>query len=1136
MKLLQIEIENIASVKSFQLDFTQEPIASSRVFLICGEMGTGKTTLLDSICLALYGTTPRLEQAGRERLDYGEKNEISSKDPRHLLRRGAKSAYVKLVFENDEGICYTATWSVSRNRNGNLNLAERSLTDGNQVFTKDIQTAVNQAVGLDFDQFCRTTMLAQGQFTQFLKSPDDKKSEILEKLTNTGIYGEVGAMVATLTSEKKKAYEDQHSKVQGFQLLSAEELAQLKAQIAEEEIQIQERKKVWEEAKQKHEWLQHFNQLSDKVKKLEIRKEDARRKQEEPIVLEEKHLVKDWRLSTQAVEWKRLLEEDERKLKDLQERTGKGRQLLQELLNGTAFERKKIADLHQQKKDVELQLQEEHPRKALYEQFQVIKEKLDNAANKIKENAENQSVLTEKQEQLPQLEKQVEELRSKCTQTEELVKKQNGVIADKELELKSLNQEGLLAESQKLKQEISQLNEAENLAQRLESVMQLHQAVAVELQELQQKIKDKNTEKQQFAEELQRCQESYNQAKSLFDAAKLRVGDEARFLRSQLKKGDTCPVCGHQIQQDLLEEELHKLFEPYEKDLQEKETALTAVNSSLLATEKLLHQYKDDDYPKKFKEKEIAEKQQNIVYQSLIEICKTVSYPQVLTAEIEAVNLLKLWLQEQLQSKQQQSETNEQKLNEVVAKQQQWSELKNQLTDLLERKGKLEGECAEQTKIKDSHLLTVKHLTEQIEKTKKESDMLVKEVDVLMQGTEWQEAWRHNPHTFVSALGDKVLYYNSLIQKKENLLKQVETTEQALERVVDSEEKVRAIWPEWLDIQSNEEIEIQDLEKEWGRLAMAASNLRTQLDNVQQDKQAREKDLQSFLAQHPDISAERLAQMLVYSISQIDAIEQKHKQMQEELQSLGGALAGKQQELEQHTAKKPQSILPEDTEEVLAQQDKQYGNEYQQMVEICARKKGALEVDEKNREKVAVEAKKEEEMKADSEYWSQLNTLFGKDGGKAFRNIAQSCLLGNLLVGANAYLQQLDKRYQLDHVPGTLTISLRDCYQPGVQSPVAGLSGGESFLVSLSLALALSAVSKKGLNIDTLFIDEGFGTLGSGEIDRVVSLLERLQETRGKRVGIISHINYLRDRIPVHIEASRIDSSSSQLRVVDTTR
>ena len=142
--------------------------------------------------------------------------------------------------------------------------------------------------------------------------------------------------------------------------------------------------------------------------------------------------------------------------------------------------------------------------------------------------------------------------------------------------------------------------------------------------------------------------------------------------------------------------------------------------------------------------------------------------------------------------------------------------------------------------------------------------------------------------------------------------------------------------------------------------------------------------------------------------------------------------------------------------------------------------------------------------------------------------------LKELLAGANFYLQRLTDRYELECQAGSLTILLRDFHQGGSARPACTLSGGESFLVSLSLALGLSSLSRQSLSVDTLFIDEGFGTLSSDYLNTVMDTLEKLHQMGGKKVGIISHVEGLKERIKTQIQVRRIDSSRSEIKVVNT--
>ncbi len=125
----------------------------------------------------------------------------------------------------------------------------------------------------------------------------------------------------------------------------------------------------------------------------------------------------------------------------------------------------------------------------------------------------------------------------------------------------------------------------------------------------------------------------------------------------------------------------------------------------------------------------------------------------------------------------------------------------------------------------------------------------------------------------------------------------------------------------------------------------------------------------------------------------------------------------------------------------------------------------------------------------------------------------------------------LSDRYTLKVVPGTFVIMLEDAYQGYTSRSAATISGGESFLVSLSLALALSDIGGR-LAVDTLFIDEGFGTLSGEPLRKAVDTLRSLHAASGRHVGIISHVEELRERIPVQIRLSRSsDSSSSIIRI-----
>ena len=179
------------------------------------------------------------------------------------------------------------------------------------------------------------------------------------------------------------------------------------------------------------------------------------------------------------------------------------------------------------------------------------------------------------------------------------------------------------------------------------------------------------------------------------------------------------------------------------------------------------------------------------------------------------------------------------------------------------------------------------------------------------------------------------------------------------------------------------------------------------------------------------------------------------------------------------------------------------------------------------------EKKKEaEQKKANYEKWSNLNQLIGDSTGNKFRKIAQSYVLNSLIHSANHYMKTLTDRYTLKVAPGTFVISLEDAYQGYVSRAASTISGGESFLVSLSLALALSDIGQQ-LAVDTLFIDEGFGTLSGEPLQNAINTLRTLHKNAGRQVGIISHVEELQGKIPVQIQVVQEGNlSSSEVRVV----
>nr|MCU0354933.1 ATP-binding cassette family protein [Cytophagales bacterium] len=163
--------------------------------------------------------------------------------------------------------------------------------------------------------------------------------------------------------------------------------------------------------------------------------------------------------------------------------------------------------------------------------------------------------------------------------------------------------------------------------------------------------------------------------------------------------------------------------------------------------------------------------------------------------------------------------------------------------------------------------------------------------------------------------------------------------------------------------------------------------------------------------------------------------------------------------------------------------------------------------------------------------WKALDQLIGSSRGDEFNKFAQGLTLAQLVQLANRYLDQLNTRYQIQRTPHTdLELEILDRDQADNIRPVKTLSGGETFLVSLALALGLSDIAGRKTRIESLFIDEGFGTLDPNALDTAITTLENLQAT-GKMIGIISHVEALKDRITTQVQVVRQPGGNSTIRI-----
>ena len=366
MKLQKLTIHNIASIEDAVIDFEAQPLADSEVFLITGKTGSGKSTILDAICLALFANTPRLKSTQMEGNTKDEEKDITIKDPRQLMRRNTGEASVTLTFTGSNGVHYEATWEVARARKkatGNLQNKTWQLKnlDQNYTIAKDaeIVAEIKTAIGLDFNQFCRTTLLAQGEFTRFLNSKDSEKAEILEKITGVDIYSKLGKKVYELTGDKEKDWKDAKRLVEGTTTLSDEEVAEKNRQIEEFETQYKAVKMANDKDKGKLEWIKADTLLAVELDKATVEHQQALAAVESPDFKAKELLVMQWNDSIEARNWLEAMNKAEKDKSDQQRKLSSLRLDYLDLLSGFAFAEQEISKVKSELESVEILLETE---------------------------------------------------------------------------------------------------------------------------------------------------------------------------------------------------------------------------------------------------------------------------------------------------------------------------------------------------------------------------------------------------------------------------------------------------------------------------------------------------------------------------------------------------------------------------------------------------------------------------------------------------------------------------------------------------------------------------------------------------------------------------------------------------------
>lgn len=1131
MKLQKLTIHNIASIEDATIDFESRPLADSDVFLITGKTGAGKSTILDCICLALYGTTPRLKDTLMEGKLKDADHEVGMKDPRQLMRRNTGEAYVSLTFTGSNGVHYEASWGICRSRKkptGNLQNKNWQLAnlDTGHILTKDkdVEPEIKKAIGLDFNQFCRTTMLAQGEFTRFLNSKDDEKAEILEKITGVDIYSKIGMKVFATMSQKEQAWKDAQKLIEGIRTLTDDEVGERISRLAELDALYEETKKRKGKESEKRDWLKAEGEYARSVAEAKERLAAAREILESADFKGNEKLVKEWNGTIDARQWMA----EAKKAADSREVLMNRLQLLAAdfatLLGSHNAAAKEVEGIVAEMARVQEFLDSEATKSQVYSKAQTIAGLIANICDGKKKVLIQEGIAGDEEKVLTQKLMPALELARSAEQNAK-----DGLCAG-EAEVKAmaedvaaLNLPQLRERRDAAKDMIRKISEAKERVSTLASVKAAREKTDRQLVARRAEIEEKKALSAAMDAPIHDAEIRMTAKKEDYDRQSNTVSKFAKTLRANLHVGDVCPICRQRIETAIPhEEELAALVGEMEKAYKEAEQELKGlvdaklkleaeIKSETASCDRDTRMFNDDTSVAEAELKAIA-------------ACRECG--------IDDMDDNTAAVFDDMQEKTEKNKTElDKKIAEGEAKESDADKRRKELDSkrkaiekLTAKTGTAENAVNDcRGKINTARAIAASKL--------KEVGMAEQEVESVVGTGNWQTDWKSAPEAFAASLTAAAGKYDSAAKQKQVLASKLERKRMCVENAAKTIDAIRKAMPSWNGTVAACGNGVEDIIQLANSIYASVTNATGMLENTTAVLKETGDRLDAFLSTHEGITAERLVSLSGYTAADIERInvllDKERNAAAAEQTILDNTL--KQQA--EHLKNKPEMDIA-DTMEALAERIETSDR----LLAETGEKKGAvsmeLKLDGENKKRLGLLIEDAKEKKTDYDKWTRINNLIGDATGKKFRKIAQSYVLSSLIFSANSYMKSLTDRYTLKVTPGTFVISIEDAYQGYASRAASTISGGESFLVSLSLALALSDIGQT-LSVDTLFIDEGFGTLSGEPLQNAVNTLRTLHTKAGRHVGIISHVEELKERIPVQILVNQEgNNSSSTIKVI----
>lgn len=1220
MKILKVSIQNLNSIrreKAIVIDFNQAPLANTGLFAITGDTGAGKTTILDAITLALYGRIHR------------------NKEVKEVLSYGSAECLAEVEFESKRQI-YRAKWSMWRSRkkvDGKLQTPIREISRWNENLKefeilankiREVDAAVEEVSGLDYDRFCRSVLLSQGDFAAFLMAGEKERSDLLERITGTEIY----SLISKAAYQRHKIEADKLEALRkeraALKILTPEEIRVLKAELKEQKkatekgkiqldatrtqvarlAQIEKLEKERSQQEEKAESVKNqINARQDDFERLERARRAAPMREDFSrwqAVLASSAEIKT-ALSSIALE----LQKQEQELQLADERTNLEKQALEKQKNELKSKEKLYDEviqldatikgkeaylnpliLEKEKQVAQLTAKEEE-KEILSRRRQILKKETEELEQWLSRHAglaalkEQQKLIDlqyrewryyeaqfqagqqksrDSEKQIAELQKDLQKARAEFDRLQAEFQKDQKSFLQKAPKIYIRNRTDLLT---KLHEEIEILQEQKQAFQDVRRLAMEYQKLLSEQNELQENLADLRGEELALGKRMLSATESLEQLvekvqykQAVYEQQQLLANYEKDRLL--LQEGDPCPLClskDHPFRR--------KTIKPYvNKSRQELEQAKKEHERAAGAYRKILDRHTELNLKIQYLEGDELKAVKGLLAKSFDKMRGFEEKLALALPSIDQETTPLLWgrrFENRLQESDNLLAERKKSRDFLFRLDQRLKKQETAIQELQEEQRNIARkiESLEEKKASDQ---------EQLKEASAQLKRFQKRLEALLQAY----GYTFSPETIEADLQKMDGLYRNFVIKQEALQKNQEELNRILQNLDRLAEQIKNLSAQQLELTQRfrkEQDELNKLkahrtalfaEKDPGverqslqlliekqeqkaeESAAYTQNLRQEIAaNKKWRSEQNEKKLQ-LRRQSEKLENTLLELARKNQFTDLEAV-QKALMSHEAFEQLSSSLNALKQELQEIER------LRQKTREELAEERKKVNSEIsllelqKQLVEQEAeyrtanQREGALQeqIKENERRKKAAAALLKQISTQEKEYkrWAKLNDIIGMADGKKFRVFAQGLTLKKLVYLANLHLQKLNGRYLIEkRADEDLELNIVDTFQAENRRSMNTLSGGEGFLVSLAMALGLSDLAGKDTRIESLFIDEGFGSLDENSLDLALDTLENLQ-AQGKTIGVISHVKALKERIAVQIQVRKKGSGFSEIEI-----